>query len=156
MPKHFWLLQIDRALQVGGADNDSLAANPVATVLYGKGWDDTLTGNTGSDTFYGGAGNDTLRGGLGADSYYFNPTEQDVIYDNGRGDSTAALDTLVLETSDTLTGTASDDVMSGLDGDDTVDGSENDTLYEMVFRFPDKPLLLRFESHNKAAYRQVA
>ena len=58
---------------------------------------------------------------------------------------------------DILDGGAGDDYHFGNGGNDILlGGSEDDIPHRMIFRFPDKPLLLKFESQNEAAYRQAA
>lgn len=71
------------------------------TYFYGHGGNDTLTGNIWRDHLRGGAGNDRMLGSRGADTYYINPSEQDVVFDDGSGELSSA-DTFILETPETL------------------------------------------------------
>lgn len=88
---------INNMLFSGTTGDDVLTGESgINNVFYGKEGNDVLYGNRGDDTFVGGAGADTMYGGQGYDTYHISPTENDVIFDNGVGETYASNDTIRL------------------------------------------------------------
>ena len=95
---------VRQTLISGGAGDDTLTAvNTWTTHFYGNAGNDVMIGGSAPDYFHGGAGADRLEGKTGNDTYYIDPTDADVIFDDGRGTgSDSAFDIAVLETPQAL------------------------------------------------------
>lgn len=90
---------VDRFVHVGTNAGDVINTPSYVAQqndYYGYGGDDAMTGGNERDTFYGGAGNDTMIGGLGYDTYHIDPSDYDVVLDNGRGESAVSNDALYI------------------------------------------------------------
>lgn len=138
----------------GGSAGDSLTGNALANILQGNGGNDTLLGEDGNDTLNGGNGNDVLRGGSGADIllggdgndlFYADQSDHllqfdgglgyDILYFYGVPTVTFAYadygfeEMWLLDSNNTIEGTANADVLNGTALDDTINGlAGNDTL----------------------------
>jgi len=138
----------------GGAASDSITGNALANILQGNGGNDTLLGEAGNDTLQGGTGNDLLRGGSGADIllggdgddlFYADVSDYLLQFEGGLGYDILYFygvptvefiyadygleEMWLLDSSNTIEGTANADVLNGTDLDDTINGlAGNDTL----------------------------
>lgn len=109
-------------LQTGTGGDDALAplafAGPsVGNVFYGGTGNDALTGGNVRDVFHGGDGQDRFEGKRGSDSYHIDPSQPDIVFDDGRGEI-SSFDEVVLETDAAL-----GDLTFKQDGNDLVIGN---------------------------------
>jgi Ca2+-binding RTX toxin-like protein len=135
---------------VGLGGSDLLEGGDGNDGLYGGLANDSLLGGAGDDLLDGGAGNDTLDGGAGNDTALYNEALGNVVVNLGlagqQNTGAGGFDTLAgIENAtggngnDSLTGTATANVLRGglgndtiiaLGGDDTVDGGEGDDILQ--------------------------
>jgi len=94
---------------VGGAGADSITATTGTNTITGGDGDDTITATTGANSIVGGdgadsisttSGNDTITGGEGADTITGGAGADTIVMT----ETTAAIDTLIFSTTDTLNG----------------------------------------------------
>ncbi|HET7502575.1 MAG TPA: calcium-binding protein [Kofleriaceae bacterium] len=141
----------------GGQGDDTLTGSSGNDTIYGGPGNDTITGGDGNDTLYGDAGNDTfdegtapngadvINGGsngtvpvnnmLGDTVSYAGRTLADTVALDGASHS-AEGDKLMTDVenvlggdgNDSITGSASDNVLDGGDGDDTIHGAGGNDL----------------------------
>ena len=116
-----------------GADSASLGGgNDTFFAGEGDAGADVVSGGAGDDVLGGGAGADRLEGGLGSDTLY-GGADNDTAYLNdatGTGDDDAANVAWTGAGSDSVTGSAGDDLIGlGADGDSFTAYAGNDTIY---------------------------
>ncbi|MEO7689144.1 MAG: hypothetical protein ABIS51_07650 [Sphingomonas sp.] len=149
LPGNVELLTLTGSAAINGTGNaiaNSITGNDSANILSGMGGDDTLIGNGGDDLLDGGTGADHMAGGLGNDVYVVDNVGDVVTELVGEGIdeirvslasfslSAAALANVenltgLLNTGQTLTGNAADNVIKGNNGTDVIDGGAGaDTL----------------------------
>ncbi|WP_259916945.1 nidogen-like domain-containing protein [Jannaschia sp. M317] len=123
----------------GNAGNDAMDGDDGNDTIKGEEGDDTLIGGDGDDELSGGAGADALIGGPGRDSASYRDATMAVVADlenagansgEAAGDTFSSIEDLIGGSGDdSLSGTATANVISGSDGDDTLVGrGGNDTL----------------------------
>ena len=117
---------------------------------YGNNLDNTIIGNSATNIINGGSGADTMAGGAGNDTYYVDNSGDvvtegseagsDTVYSEVDYTLTDNVENLILEGSDSLTGTGNeldnsivgndgDNILSGSAGADTIDGGSGaDTM----------------------------
>lgn len=121
---------------VGSSSADSLFGDDEANRLSGGGGGDTLSGENGDDVLIGGTGGDTLYGGAGTDiaDYSSSSASIEIDLEAGTGSGGDAQDDIIQDVegivgsaySDTITGSAADEIFEGLGGADTFYGGDGE------------------------------